>query len=584
MSVSYNVKELFSGVLHKCGGKIKSWNRRWFVLKSDYCLYYYKDTAKGHLGVISLRDPKFKVRKGSVSDASWPKGVVMDCTIAVVTTHRTYFMYSSSAQEAEEWIRILDGTRMKLLDEANSANRLLSGSRSYSELATNSKTAEKGSDRSTSLSNKPLSDSALNENEQTYEVVYDLPEADLSHSDSSKSSPNLDSKESHTNSSGTDGDVNSIYDLAKADDTKHQEQVDSNQPLYTEALAPDDVDREQDEPSAVYDDVEIQHPIPAEKQMHDENDKAQEVYESVCIDNDESPLTPSAKNLPLPPVPVARNISSGSGGQPIYEDIPDPNREDGSQPLYEAVMADDSPTHERYVKEADKSDDEGHSSSGPPPPLPPKDDLPPLPPKDNAPQLPPKDSPSTPHKSSQDLPTLPLKGDIRVPPLPPKEEHQANGRKTDVSPLQLKEGNHPPLPSKEDVLDGNHQPSVSPRHSQPTHPSSPSTQHGNINSLSPSAQRKPIPRERTLTPPPSPKPSPTPRRKVSPTATTATETPPTTTRQVVNGHTSSSPPSATTTCVTVQVSPPTTKRIQDALPPSELIQAGVIVLSHFVLS
>ena len=508
MSVSYNVKELFSGVLNKCGAKIKSWNRRWFVLKSDYCLYYYKDTAKGHLGAISLRDPKFEVRKGSVSDIAWPKGVTMECTIAVVTSHRTYFMYSLGESEADDWLRVLNSTREKLLEEANSANRLLSGSRSYSATTTNNNPANNGSP---DYSKQRLSESippALHEDgpELTYEAVYDSPEADLSQSGSCNGSPNLDIKQGERHESTTD----SIYDLASGEEGGRHEgvAVDTSQPLYAEAAEPDEQDGEVDEPSAVYDDVETMHQISHTHSSHTPQrqadssggkDKPVEVYEPIDA---ESPHTPSAKHLPLPAIPmVTRSASSAnSGGQPIYEDIPDPN---GAQPLYEAVMVDDSPTHEKYVQESERSDDEG---TGPLPPLPPKDDpLPPLPPKDsNAPQLPPK--------GGQSSSSLPPKTAVEVPLLPPKEDQPSPHGNTRTHVL-------PPLLSKDESSEtGNYQPLASSRHGHGSPSSSVAQQVSSAGSLSPSGQRKPIPRERTLTPPPTKKPSPVPRRRVSPTA------------------------------------------------------------------
>ena len=520
MSVSYNVKELYSGVLNKCGAKVKSWNRRWFVLKSDYCLYYYKDTAKGHLGAISLRDPKFSARKGSVGDISWPKGVATECTIAVVTTHRTYFMYGSGEQEADDWVRILNSSREKLLEEANSANRLLSGSRSYSATTVSNNPSNNDSP---DISKQRLSEAIppmLPEDgpELTYEAVYDSPEADLSQSGSCNGSPNLDTKQGERHTSTTD----SIYDLASGEEQvggrhDHGEAIDNSQPLYAEAAEPDEQGGEEDEPSAVYDDVETTHHSghTLQRQANGSGagggkDEPMEMYESIDA---ESPHTPSAKHLPLPAIPMAaRNANSANGGsQPIYEDIPDTS---GTQPLYEAVMVDDSPTHEMYVQEAERSDDE---RSGSLPPLPPKDDLPPLPPKDNsAPQLPPK--------GGQSSPVLPAKKtEVKVPPLPPKEDSPASSHGNTTKHVP------PSLPAKDEPSeDINHQappPPVSPRHGHPTSSSSPSSggpvaqQQASTGSskLSPSGQRKPIPSERTLTPPMTKKPSPIPRRRVLPT-------------------------------------------------------------------
>ncbi len=125
-------KVLFSGVLYKCGGKVKSWNKRFFILKDDYCLYYYKDTTKGHLGAISLRDTKFNIRKGVPSDVSWPKNADLVRSFVVVTNQRTYCMYSDTKDESDDWIRMLQAAHDKLLDESMEGNALLQGQRSQS--------------------------------------------------------------------------------------------------------------------------------------------------------------------------------------------------------------------------------------------------------------------------------------------------------------------------------------------------------------------------------------------------------------------------------------------------------------------
>lgn len=130
--MTFSPKVLFSGVLYKCGGKVKSWNKRFFVLKDDYCLYYYKDTSKGHLGAISLRDTKFKVRKGEASDVSWPKNADLVRSFVVVTNQRTYCMYSDRRDETEDWIRMLQAAHDKLLEDSAEGNALLKGQRSQS--------------------------------------------------------------------------------------------------------------------------------------------------------------------------------------------------------------------------------------------------------------------------------------------------------------------------------------------------------------------------------------------------------------------------------------------------------------------
>ena len=594
MSVAYNVKDLYSGVLNKCGAKFKSWNKRWFVLKSDYSLYYYKDTAKGPLGVISLRDPKFKVRRGAVGDTAWPKGVTMERSIAVVTTHRTYCMYSVSADEADEWVKVLDKTRERLIEEANSPIRSPLGTQSFSESSRKAKEENETCTKLLSESTPSPAQLAMDGHEETYEAVYDSPEADLSQNSSPNDTPSLNTKVAHTSTSSqgvTSGtETDSIYDLANAEDTGQDE----SQPLYAEAAAPDN-EEDMDEPSAVYDHVEVH--LQGGEKPHNGGEKrerveSQELYDDVTIlgpssspstvvngnstgvemyepiDTD-SPLTSSAKHLPLPPVPLTSHTPSGVDGPlPIYEDIPDPSGVDKPQPLYEDVIPEGSSPNDRFVPEAERSDDEEERQSHPPlppkddlPPLPPKDDLPPLPPKDDLPPLPPKDAvPELPPKNSlpssrQNVPTIPPKDTAHLPTLPPKD---------DVTDDQCNKRGIPPLPPKVDEPEESRQPVASPRQSQSFLPPTPPPHRrkgsgSSEDSLSPSSQKKPIPRERTLTPPPPAmtKPAPAPRRRVSPSTGSETSS----TKSNMNGHTPPSPSPAAR--VTVQVTSPTEREKEE---------------------
>ncbi|CAI8044319.1 hypothetical protein GBAR_LOCUS24590 [Geodia barretti] len=114
--MSGGYRDIYSGVLHKCGGRIKTWTKRWMVLRSDYCLYYYKDATKNHLGVISLRDTQFKIRVGQKSDVTWPKNLALENTFALVTTPRVYFMYADTKAEADEWRKVLEDAHHDLLE------------------------------------------------------------------------------------------------------------------------------------------------------------------------------------------------------------------------------------------------------------------------------------------------------------------------------------------------------------------------------------------------------------------------------------------------------------------------------------
>lgn len=48
--------EIKSGYMHKCGKSVRSWKRRWFILKQNGYLYYYVDSSakieKGKIDVV----------------------------------------------------------------------------------------------------------------------------------------------------------------------------------------------------------------------------------------------------------------------------------------------------------------------------------------------------------------------------------------------------------------------------------------------------------------------------------------------------------------------------------------------------
>ena len=121
------LSDLHSGGLCKVGGKIKTWHKRFFVLKSDYCLYYYKDTAKPPLGSISLHTPYFNVRRGDVEDISWPKQAKPDCRMVIMTESRTYCVYADYCHEIEEWMEELNKAVKKVACTNGDDSQILTG-------------------------------------------------------------------------------------------------------------------------------------------------------------------------------------------------------------------------------------------------------------------------------------------------------------------------------------------------------------------------------------------------------------------------------------------------------------------------
>ena len=103
MSGSGTLRDLHSGVLHKVGGRVKSWHKRWMIIRSDYSLYYFKDPNKSPQGSIPLRDTNFSVREGVKGDTNWPKSCALDNTLVLTTSTRTYYMFAESLEEAKEW-------------------------------------------------------------------------------------------------------------------------------------------------------------------------------------------------------------------------------------------------------------------------------------------------------------------------------------------------------------------------------------------------------------------------------------------------------------------------------------------------
>ena len=402
-------KELFTGVLHKCGAKVKSWNKRWMVLRSDYCLYYYKDATKKPLGSISLRDQRFRTRKGERGDCTWPKNVDMEQTIVMVTSTRTYYMFAEKTKEAEEWKKVLQNTHDQLRDESHRYNQLLSGGPSSSSLLSeNSRYVEEHfvtSNTRAEGSASPETDTVLVP--QDYETARRSDEIEGVSFSLGMTLPVQNGVNGQGGGEGETERIDAIYDLAKQEETP---QMDIYEDMdISSQNAPVDVS------SPTYEDMDaggggktVQRP------SFQESDE----YELITIENmQDSIVSTSVKNQPLPPPPVGREDSTNvASGLPLYEDIP--NTASVQQPFYED-MCDNTNTRisdrRECVPEAQDSGDEGEGRDMlPPPPLPPKDA--------NAPPLPPKDT-----KETDNVPSA--QASSPIPPMnvtPPSPQRQPN--------------------------------------------------------------------------------------------------------------------------------------------------------------
>eukprot|EP01132_Coremiostelium_polycephalum_P002161 gene2161-2660_t len=91
------------GFLIKEGGSIKTWRKRWCVLKNG-SIYYSKNPSSGELGIIHLKN---------VSSVVQSNRKKKNC-FEVVTPERTYFMKAPSPEEMKSWIDTLNQMLSKM--------------------------------------------------------------------------------------------------------------------------------------------------------------------------------------------------------------------------------------------------------------------------------------------------------------------------------------------------------------------------------------------------------------------------------------------------------------------------------------
>lgn len=88
------------GYLTKQGGKIKTWKRRWFVLKGD-TLYYFKSPTDRDLTGSIVLEPN------SYCKLDLDNKKKKNCFFSVATKLRVYSMYSDNEQLAKEWVDLI---------------------------------------------------------------------------------------------------------------------------------------------------------------------------------------------------------------------------------------------------------------------------------------------------------------------------------------------------------------------------------------------------------------------------------------------------------------------------------------------
>lgn len=269
------------GTLHKLGGNVKSWTKRWMVLKKDNVLYYYKDPNKSPQGSIPLTDHMFLAKEGRERDLNWPKTVGIERTIVIRTSYRIYYMYADTQPEAAEWIERLQKTAESIPGK-KVAKRFVP------------KSAEVPAGDGKSHPKSPSVSSNLSASIDTVESLYDAakqPDSDCSISTDEENGQGPDSVYSVPPSSEP-AENDAIYE-ATDDDPSHSRTSSSNPSATPAPLVPSHgVSSGGNQP--IYEDADL---VPATKPPDDH-----EVYEVV---NDQQPAWAASRHLPPsdPPPP-----------------------------------------------------------------------------------------------------------------------------------------------------------------------------------------------------------------------------------------------------------------------------------------
>ena len=421
-----NLTELFSGAMYKCGGKVKSWNKRVFVLKSDCHLYYYKGTSKVPLGNISLHDPKIKVRRGEPRDVQWPVQAKPVCRMVVETTLRNYCLYTDYSHEIEEWLDVLT----KAVRDSDKAR------------GNNSKEVKKENAELLDTKTQPPSSKSPDENSPTQEIesVYALaqPEAE------SLAGDYYVDVETPTNEGGIEESL--LYERVGAEP---QDIYDSVQEVIADYNGSGGINVPS-QPSDTSTSGQTQRDSNTPPLLPDRNDHPDS--EDPSLSNKENPPPLPEKEEGPPPLPEKEEgppplPEKEEGPPPLPENEegppPLPEKEEGPPPLPEKEGLPLLPEKEEgslLLPEKEEGSPLLPEKEEGPPGLPEKEGPPPLPEKEEGPPLLPEKEGNPPLPEKEGNP--PLSEKEGNPPFPEKEEGPP--------PLPEKEEGPPPLPEKEE--------------------------------------------------------------------------------------------------------------------------------------
>lgn len=117
---------LKSGFLTKQGGSIKTWHKRWCVLKNG-AVHYSKSQSSCDLGCVQL-DQAGDIKKSTK--------VKRKHCLEVPTPKRTYYMCAESDEAMEDWIRELTAERDRIQGKATAGNTATDGATPKSDKVT----------------------------------------------------------------------------------------------------------------------------------------------------------------------------------------------------------------------------------------------------------------------------------------------------------------------------------------------------------------------------------------------------------------------------------------------------------------
>ena len=110
-NVKLGPKVLMSGYMTKKTRAMNTWKQRWWQLKDDGILLYYKpeDPQKKVCGEIDVGKTCYNVKMGSDTRIKFPKAVASCCCFSFAVLKRVYYVYTLTPGEASSWVSAISG-------------------------------------------------------------------------------------------------------------------------------------------------------------------------------------------------------------------------------------------------------------------------------------------------------------------------------------------------------------------------------------------------------------------------------------------------------------------------------------------